>query len=151
MSSPITLIGNVTNVPNLRFGQSGRAFVTFSVAVGDRKKNKDGVWEDAGSSFFNVTAFGLDAENIAASIPKGTRVVVLGSMKERRYDLADGTKGKSNDVIASEVTPSLKWATVVVSRVPRSSSVPLPLPVPVPLPLPVHLVLPTAPPTGIGV
>ena len=112
----VTIVGNVTRDPELRFTNSGQAIAHFSIAYNTRRKNASGEWEDADPSYFNVTCWGQLAENVADSISKGTRVFVNGRLEQRSYETKDGEKRQSVDIIAEEVGPSLRWATVEVKK-----------------------------------
>jgi single-strand DNA-binding protein len=123
MSTPITIIGNVTKDPSLRYTGSGAPVCSFSVAVNERRKNQaTGQWEDGDTTFFEVSCFDSLAENVAESIPKGTRVVVSGRFRTRKWEGRDGTDRLSVEVVADEVGPSLRWATANVERSGRAPS-----------------------------
>jgi single-strand DNA-binding protein len=113
----ITLVGNLTRDPELRFTANGRAVASFGIAVG-RRYQVNGEWQEQ-TSYFNVTAWGQLGENAAASLGKGTRVVVTGRLEQREYTTRDGDKRTAIDVIADELGPSLRWATAQVERTPR--------------------------------
>ena len=110
----ITLVGNLTRDPELRFTANGRAVASFGIAVG-RRYQVNGEWQEQ-TSYFNVTAWGQLGENAAASLGKGTRVVVTGRLEQREYTTRDGDKRTAIDVIADELGPSLRWATAQVER-----------------------------------
>ena len=121
--STITIIGNVTDEPDLKFTPSGAAVTNFSVAVNERVKNQQTQeWEDAGASFYRVAAWRDLAENVAESITKGNRVIVVGPLKVRQYDRADGTRGTSVDITADFVGPDLTWATAKVTKANHSGN-----------------------------
>jgi single-strand DNA-binding protein len=123
MSTPITITGNVTKDPALRYSNSGDPICGFSVAVNERRKNPStGAWEDGETTFFEVSCFNTLAENVAESIPKGTRVVVTGTLRQRGWEGRDGVKRTSLEVRADEVGPSLRWATASIERTPRNGS-----------------------------
>ena len=113
----ITLVGNLTRDPELRFTTSGRGVASFGIAVG-RRYQVNGEWQEQ-TSYFNVTAWGQLGENAAASLHKGTRVVVTGRLEQREYTTREGDKRTAIDVIADELGPSLRWATAQVERTPR--------------------------------
>ena len=118
----ITVVGNVTRDPELKFLNSGQAAVHLSVAVSRRWMNKQTQeWEEK-TSFFDVSAFGPQAENVANSILKGARVVVTGSLEQRSYETVTGEKRNAVAIKADEIAPSLKWATAVVTKTPRPES-----------------------------
>lgn len=112
----VTVCGNITRDPELRFTNSGKAVAGFGIAV-TRKYN-----DQEQTSFFNVTAWDTLGENCAASLHKGTRVVVTGRIEVRQYDAKDGTKQTSVDIVADEVGPSLRWASVTVAKNERNTA-----------------------------
>lgn len=107
----ITVVGNVTRDPELRFTQGGMAVANFGVAW--NKKKADGEEE---VSFFNVSCFRQLAENVAESITKGSRVVVYGMLQQRSWDTPDGDRRSTVEIIADDVAPSLKWASAEIRR-----------------------------------
>lgn len=112
----VTISGNVTKDPELRFLSSGQATTSFGVAVNRRWMNKQTQeWNEA-VSFFNVTAWREMAENIAESIQKGDRVVVTGRLEQRSWETDAGDKRSIVEIVADEVAPSLRWATAQVTR-----------------------------------
>lgn len=113
----ITLVGNVTRDTELRFAAgSGAAILTLGLAVNNRKKGKNGEWEDD-ANFFDVVVFGEMAEQVAESVQKGTRIIVTGRLDWSQWDDKDtGQKRSKVQVIADEVGPSLRWATASVTR-----------------------------------
>ncbi|NBV81878.1 MAG: single-stranded DNA-binding protein [Actinobacteria bacterium] len=100
----ITLVGNLTRDPELRFTANGRAVASFGIAVG-RRYQVNGEWQEQ-TSYFNVTAWGDLGENAAASLSKGTRIVVTGRLEQREYTTREGDKRTAIDVIADELGPS---------------------------------------------
>lgn len=117
----VTLIGNVTRDPEMRFLNSGVGIATFGVAVSKRRKNEAGQWEDGETEFYDVVAWRELAENVAESITKGQRVVVVGRLSQRSWETDDGQKRSKIEVVADEVGPSLRWATAEVARIQRST------------------------------
>lgn len=111
----ITIIGNVTREPELRFTPSGQANTRFGVAVNRRWQDRGGEWQEA-VSFFDVVAWREMAENIGQSLQKGTRVIVTGRLEQRSYETKEGQKRSVVEIIADEVGPSLRWATVDIQR-----------------------------------
>lgn len=120
MTTPITIVGNLTNDPELRFTPSGKAVCNFTVAVNERTKDAaTNEWKDGEGTFYNVAVWDSFGENVAESLVKGMRVVVSGGLKGRSYDRKDGTKGLSLDITVNfdgAVGPDLKWATAKVTR-----------------------------------
>ena len=104
-------VGNLTGDPELRFTQNGTAVANFSLAVNQRVKAEDGTWRDGETSFFKVNVWRDQAENVAESLGKGHRAVVLGRLRTRTWETQEGEKRTSTEIDADEVAPSLKWAT----------------------------------------
>jgi len=107
----VSVVGNVTRDPELRFTQGGMAVASFGVAWNRRKQ--DGEEE---VSFFDVTCFRQLAENVAESITKGTRVVVTGTLNQSNWETQDGDRRSKVEILADEVAPSLRWASAQVQR-----------------------------------
>ena len=107
----ITVVGNVTRDPELRFTQGGMAVANFGIAWNKRKQ--DGEEE---VSFFNVSCFRQLAENVAESLTKGSRVVVYGMLQQRSWDTPDGDRRSTVEIIADDVAPSLKWASAEIRK-----------------------------------
>ena len=115
----ITVVGNVTRDPELKFLNSGQAALRMSVAVSRRWQNRQTQeWEEK-TSFFDVSGYGSMAENAASCIAKGARVVVTGRMEQRSWETESGEKRNAFEIVADEIAPSLRWATAVVTRTPR--------------------------------
>jgi single-strand DNA-binding protein len=113
----VTLVGNLTRDPELRFTNAGRGVATFGIAVG-RRYQQNGKWKEE-TSYFNITAWGDLGENAAATLTKGSRVIVTGRLEQREYTTREGDKRTAIEVIADELGPSLRWATAQVERTPR--------------------------------
>jgi len=112
----VTLVGNCTRDPELRFTSSGQAVATFGLAVNRRWQNRQtNEWEEQ-VSFFDVTVWQQMAENVAETVTKGTRVVVTGRLDQRSWETQDGDKRSKVEVVADEVAPSLRYATAQVVR-----------------------------------
>jgi single-strand DNA-binding protein len=107
----ITVVGNVTRDPELRFTQGGMAVANFGVAWNKRKQ--DGEEE---VSFFDVSCFRQLAENVAESLTKGSRVVIYGMLQQRSWDTPDGDRRSKIEIIADDVAPSLKWASADIRK-----------------------------------
>ncbi|GAA4699949.1 single-stranded DNA-binding protein [Phytohabitans rumicis] len=121
----ITVNGNLTDDPELRFTPSGTAVVKFTVAVNPRTFDKDsGQWKDGEPSFYRCTAWKQLAENIANSLAKGHRVIVDGTLSERRWkDVKEPEKMRSGwEVTADAVGPDLSYATATVKKMARGSA-----------------------------
>ena len=110
-NNTVTVVGNVTRDPELRFTPGGAAVASFGLAWNKRKQ--DG--EDEGS-FFDVTCWRSLAENVAESITKGTRVVVQGTLSQRSWENQEGERRSKVEIVADEVAPSLLWASAEISR-----------------------------------
>jgi single-strand DNA-binding protein len=113
MSSNITIIGNLTRDPELKFLDSNTV-VKLSVAVNRKTKGRDGEWNET-TSYFNVSAFGSLAENSADSLHKGNRIIVTGRLEQRSWDKEDGTKGTAIELIAEAVGPDLRFNNASLS------------------------------------
>lgn len=112
----VTIIGNLTKDPEMKFFSSGTAVVNFSVAVNRRWQNRQTQeWEEQ-VSFFNVVAWREQAENVAESIAKGSRVVVTGRLEQRSWETENGEKRSVVEVNADDIGPSLRWATAQITR-----------------------------------
>jgi single-strand DNA-binding protein len=120
----VTLVGNITDDPELRFTPSGAAVANFTVAVNRRYKNQEGQWEDKLDGFFRCNCWRDMAENVAESLKKGSRVVVVGRLQQRSWDDQDGNKRSSFEVQVDEVGPSLRWASASVTKSQRSGAAP---------------------------
>ena len=117
MDSTVTIVGNLTRDPELRFTAGGKGVASFGVAVG-RRFQQNGEWQEK-TSFFNVTAWDTLGENAAASLTKGTRVVVTGRLEQREYETKEGEKRNVVEIVADEIGPSLRWARAEVERIAR--------------------------------
>lgn len=114
--STVTVIGNVTRDPEIRYSSNGAAKASFGLAVSRRWQNRStGAWDEQ-TSFFNVVCWRELAENVAESIGKGTRVVVSGRLEQRSWETENGEKRSVVEVVADEVGPSLRWATAQVTK-----------------------------------
>jgi single-strand DNA-binding protein len=116
----ITVVGNVTRDPELKFLNSGQAALKMSIAVNRRWQNRQTQeWEER-VSYFEVVGYGAMAENAANSLTKGSRVIVSGRLEQRTWETENGDKRSIVEINADEIGPSLKWATAVVTRTPRA-------------------------------
>jgi single-strand DNA-binding protein len=115
----VTLVGNITDDPELRFTPSGLPVANFTVAV-NRRVPKDGGWEDKLEGFFRCSCWRDMAENVAESLQKGARVMVVGRLQQRSWEDQDGNKRSAVEVQVDEVGPSLRWATARPERSQRS-------------------------------
>ncbi len=119
----VELVGNLARDPELRFTPSGQALASFGLAVNRRWQNRQTQeWEEV-VSFIDVTVWGQQAENVAQSLAKGSRVMVSGRFEQQSWeDKGGGGKRSKIVVIADEVAPSLRWATAAITRVERTDS-----------------------------
>jgi single-strand DNA-binding protein len=118
--TPITVIGNLTADPELRFTPSGAAVANFTVAstprTFDRQTNE---WKDGEALFLNCSVWRQAAENAAESLVRGMRVIVQGNLKARSYETREGEKRTVFEIDVQEVGPSLKYATAKVQKTSR--------------------------------
>jgi single-strand DNA-binding protein len=119
MSIPIAFTGNLTADPELKFLPSGIPVASFTVAVSKRVKDGD-TWKDGPTSFVRCTVWRQYAENVAESLAKGTKVVVIGSMSQREYETKEGEKRSVWECQVEDVGPALRNATASVRKVERS-------------------------------
>jgi single-strand DNA-binding protein len=117
--STVTIVGNLTRDPELRFTSGGRGQASFGVAV-SRRYQVNNEWQEQ-TSFFNVVAWGTLGENASASLSKGTRIIVTGRLEQRQYETKEGEKRNVVEIVADEIGPSLRWARAEVERIARDS------------------------------
>jgi single-strand DNA-binding protein len=108
----VSFAGNLTDQPEVRHSEGGITRATFRVAVSGRR--------DGEASFFTVVVWRDQAEHAAASLAKGSRVVVLGRLQQRSWTAEDGSARSAVEVLAEELGPSLRWATATTTRATRS-------------------------------
>ena len=116
----VTVVGNITRDPELRFTAGGKGIASFGLAV-NRRYQQNGEWQEK-VSFFNVTAWDQLGENAAASLTKGTRIIVTGRLEQREYETNAGEKRNVVEIVADELGPSLRWARANVERTQRSTA-----------------------------
>src|SRR3954468_16276412 len=117
----VTLIGNITRDPELRFTPAGAATATFGLAVNRRWQNRQTQeWEEA-TSFFDVGCGREMPENASESLSKGARVIVTGRLEQRSWETQEGDKRSKVEVVADEIGPSLRWATAEITKNDRRS------------------------------
>jgi len=114
----VTVVGNLTRDPELRFTAGGKGVASFGLAV-NRRYQVNGEWQEK-VSFFNVTAWDTLGENAAASLNKGTRIIVTGRLEQRDYETQAGEKRNVVEIVADELGPSLRWARAEVERTQRT-------------------------------
>jgi single-strand DNA-binding protein len=119
MSNNVTVIGNLTQDPELRFTASGVAMANISVADSRRYQDRNGDWQEE-TSFFRGTCWRDVAENVAESLTKGSRVIISGRLKQRTWETKEGEKRNVVELDIQDIGPSLRWATAAVTRTPRT-------------------------------
>ena len=107
----VTIVGNVTRDPELRYTPAGAAVANFGVAWNRKVQNDEDV-----VSFFDITCWRNLAENVSESITKGSRVIVYGRLDQRSWENQDGERRSKVEIVADDVAPSLKWATADLTR-----------------------------------
>ncbi|MEU3625731.1 single-stranded DNA-binding protein [Amycolatopsis coloradensis] len=118
----ITVIGNLTSDPELRFTPSGAAVANFTVASTPRTLDKQsGEWKDGEALFLRCNIWRQAAENVAESLTRGARVVVQGRLKQRSFETKEGEKRTVVELEVDEIGPSLRYATAKVNKVSRGT------------------------------
>lgn len=117
----VSIVGNLTREPELRFTPNGQATATFGVAVNRSWTDRQSQERRESTSFFDVVCWGTLAENAAASLSRGTRVVVTGRLDQRSWESQEGERRSKVEITADEIAPSLRWATVNVTKNERRS------------------------------
>jgi single-strand DNA-binding protein len=119
----ITVVGNLTNDPELRFTPSGAAVASFTVASTPRFLDKaTNEWKDGDALFLRCSVWRQAAENVAESLQRGARVIVQGRLKQRSYETKEGEKRTVIELEVDEVGPSLRYATAKVNKTTRSGA-----------------------------
>ena len=119
----ITVIGNLTSDPELRFTPSGSAVANFTLASTPRSFDKNSnEWKDGETLFLRASVWREAAENVAESLTKGMRVIVEGRLKSRSYETKEGEKRTVIELEVDEIGPSLKYANAKVNRTQRSGN-----------------------------
>jgi single-strand DNA-binding protein len=118
----VTVVGNLTDDPELRYTPNGAAVCKFRIAVNRRMPDGAGGWKDGETSYFSVNCWRSLGENVAESLTRGSRVVVAGRLNYRSWENQDGDKRSAIEIEADEVGPSLRWATARVERQSRSNN-----------------------------
>jgi single-strand DNA-binding protein len=117
----ITIVGNLTADPELRFTPSGAAVANFTVASTPRIYDRQsGEWKDGEALFLRCNIWREAAENVAESLTRGSRVIVSGRLKQRSFETREGEKRTVVEVEVDEIGPSLRYATAKVNKVSRS-------------------------------
>ncbi|WP_214412317.1 single-stranded DNA-binding protein [Sphaerisporangium fuscum] len=121
----ITVIGNLTADPELRFTQSGLAVAGFTVASTPRHYNQQSKsWEDGEPLFMRCSAWRDLGEHVCESLTRGTRVIVTGRLRQRSYETAEGDKRTVMELTVDEIGPSLRYATAKPTKTRRSNGNP---------------------------
>ena len=122
MDNNVTLVGNVTRDPEIRYTPSGQTVATFGLAVNRRWQNRqNNEWEEQ-TSFFDVKCWAQMAENVGESLHRGARVIVSGRLEQRSWETENGDKRSKVEVVADEIAPSLRWATAQVQKIERNTA-----------------------------
>src|SRR5882762_29524 len=118
----ITVVGNLTADPELRFTPSGAAVASFTVAATPRTLDRQsGEWKDGDALFMRCSVWRQAAENVAESLTRGARVIVTGRLRQRSYETKEGEKRTVVELEVDEVGPSLRYATAKVNKAARGS------------------------------
>ena len=118
---PVTIVGNLTNDPELRFTPSGAAVASFTVASSTRVLDKQtNEWKDGDTTFLRCNVWRQYAENVAESLQRGARVIVSGRLRQRSYETREGEKRTVIELEVDEIGPSLRYATAKVQKMSRS-------------------------------
>ena len=112
----ITISGNLTRDPEVKVLPTGTAVTSLRVAASDRKRDENGVWKDGDPCYLDVTVWRQTGENVAESLRKGDGVLITGRLRQRTYTNREGAEVTVFDVEADDIAPSLKRATVTVSK-----------------------------------
>ena len=115
----VTIAGNLTDDPELKFTPTGAPVANFRLAVTARVRDGE-TWRDGDTSFFRINVWRQLAEHTADSLAKGDRAVVIGRLKSRSWETPEGDKRSVVEVEADEVAPSLRWATAKPERATNS-------------------------------
>ncbi len=128
MGNSVTLVGNLTSDPQLRYLDSGNCLASFVLALTERVFDKtSGQWRDGESTFIRSTVWkSAGAENVAESLTKGSRVVVTGELKQHSYTTDNGEKRSVIDLKVDEIGASLRFSTAKVTKGNRPQSAPAP-------------------------
>jgi single-strand DNA-binding protein len=121
--TPITITGNLGDDPEMRYTATGQAVTSFSIGVTEKKKNRQtGKWENGDTTWYRVISWGFLAENIAESFQRGTRAIVLGTIRNRQWENREGEKRYTLEITADSIGADLTYATVKITRTTRESA-----------------------------
>jgi single-strand DNA-binding protein len=113
----VTLIGNLTDEPELRYTPAGVPVANFTIAMNRRTRDPvTNEWKDGETSFLRCNVWRQQAENVAESLSKGMRAIVVGRLRQRSWETPDGAKRSTVEVEVEHVGPSLQWATANVTK-----------------------------------
>ncbi|AXE55270.1 MULTISPECIES: single-stranded DNA-binding protein [Aurantimicrobium] len=113
----ITVVGNLTSDPELRYTQNGLAVANFTIASTPRNFDRaSNEWKDGEALFLRASVWREFAEHVAGSLTKGSRVIATGRLKQRSYETKEGEKRTTIELEVDEIGPSLRYATATVSR-----------------------------------
>jgi single-strand DNA-binding protein len=113
----ITVVGNLTSDPELRYTQTGLAVANFTIASTPRNFDRaSNDWKDGESLFLRASVWREFAEHVAGTLTKGTRVIATGRLKQRSYETKEGEKRTSIELEVDEIGPSLRYATAQITR-----------------------------------
>ncbi len=125
----LTIVGNLTADPELRFTPAGHAVAEFTVASTPRSYDRDaGAWRDGEPLFLRCTAWRQLAEHAAESLTKGTRVIVTGRLRQRSFELAEGGTRTVTELDVDDLGPSLRHSTAQVTKTTRTTTTSEPTP-----------------------
>lgn len=117
MSTQITVVGNITSDPELRHTPAGASATSFTIAVNERRFNRDtNAYEDAGATFWKCNAWRATAEHVAESLHKGDHVIVLGMVKDHTFESKDGERRTVKEIEVEEVGLSLRFNVAKAQR-----------------------------------
>lgn len=121
MDNTMTVVGNLTTDPEVRFTASGMAVANFTIASSPRVFDKDsGQWRDGDTLFLRCTVWQQSAEHLADSLTRGTRVIVTGRLRQRSFETHEGEKRTSVELQVDEIGVSLRYVTVSVTKTARN-------------------------------
>lgn len=120
MTTNAVIVGNLTRNPDLNYTETGTPYARFSVAVGSRRKNAAGDWENGPASFYEVVCWRRLAEGVA-DLVKGQRVIVYGQLRQHTWQTADRETRSKVEIIADAVGPDLTFAKPAERRVPSTA------------------------------
>lgn len=121
----LTIVGNLTGEPELRFTASGASVINFTIASTPRTFNKNtNEWEDGDALFLRSTVWREAAENVADSLHTGMRVIATGKLKQRNFTDREGNKRSAVELEVDEIGPSLRYAKASVQKLPAASRKP---------------------------